>query len=138
FVSWEPLSRTFLDAGRINLKSGVALGFNPTDFFKTRAVVEPLSADPTALREDRLGTLMVRAQHIWEGGATTFAFAPALYRPSPVFSNTNLRSLAPSFDRTNAHDRLLVKGTAALFGDFSPELLVYREGSRTTFGANLA
>jgi len=54
YASWEPLDRTYLDLGRINLKSGVALGFNPTDFFKTRAVVEPLSADPSVLREDRL------------------------------------------------------------------------------------
>ena len=56
-VQWEPADGTYLDIGRINVKSGVALGFNPTDFFKTRAVVEPLSADPTVLREDRLGTL---------------------------------------------------------------------------------
>ncbi len=61
YLSWEALDRTYLDAGRINLKSGVAVGFNPTDFFKTRAVVEPLSVDPTVLREDRLGTVMVSA-----------------------------------------------------------------------------
>jgi hypothetical protein len=67
-VQWEPADGTYLDIGRINVKSGVALGFNPTDFFKTRAVVEPLSADPTVLREDRLGTLLLRAQHIWEKG----------------------------------------------------------------------
>src|SRR5262249_39880080 len=74
FFSWEILDRTYVDAGRINLKSGAALGFNPTDFFKTRAVVEPLSSDPSVLREDRLGTLMVRAQRIWAGGAMTVAF----------------------------------------------------------------
>src|SRR5262249_42713517 len=68
FLSWEISDNTYVDAGRINLKSGAALGFNPTDFFKTRAVVEPLSADPSVLREDRLGTLMLRAQRIWTGG----------------------------------------------------------------------
>ena len=40
YATWEPRERLFIDAGRINLKSGVALGFNPTDFFKTRAVVD--------------------------------------------------------------------------------------------------
>src|SRR5262249_53914334 len=54
YASWEAMPRTYLDAGRINVKSGVAVGFNPTDFFKTRAVVEPLTADPSVLREDRL------------------------------------------------------------------------------------
>src|SRR4029077_5400772 len=81
YLSWEPLDRLYFDAGRINLKSGVALGFNPTDFFKTRAVVEPLSLDPTVLRENRLGTVMARAQHIWERGSLTAAFAPALSEP---------------------------------------------------------
>src|SRR5262249_49436124 len=33
FVSWEIFDSTYIDAGRINLKSGAALGFNPTDFF---------------------------------------------------------------------------------------------------------
>ena len=59
FISWQPADGTWIDLGRINLKSGVAVGYNPTDFFRTRAVVEPLTADPTVLREDRLGTLML-------------------------------------------------------------------------------
>jgi hypothetical protein len=137
FVSWEPLDRTYLDLGRINVKSGAATGFNPTDFFKTRAVVEPLSADPAVLREDRLGTLMLRTQHIWQGGAVMAAFAPALYQPTPVYTNTDLRSFDPSFDRTNAHDRLLLKGSVDIVDDVSPELLLYREGNRTTLGANI-
>jgi hypothetical protein len=57
FVSWQPHDGIYLDLGRINLRSGAALGFNPTDCFKSRAVVEPLSADPSVLREDRLGRL---------------------------------------------------------------------------------
>src|SRR5262249_48898188 len=88
-LSWESFNGTYLDAGRINLKSGAALGFNPTDFFKTRAVVEPLSLDPSALREDRLGTFMVRAQRIWTGGAMTVAFAPAVSHTSAIYSETN-------------------------------------------------
>jgi hypothetical protein len=137
FFSWEPVDRTYLDAGRINLKSGAALGFNPTDFFKTRAVVEPLSADPSVLREDRLGTLMMRTQQIWQGGAITAAFAPKISEPSPLYTNTDLPSFNPSFDRTNARDRLLLKGSANIAGDFNPELLIYHESDRTQLGANL-
>lgn len=136
-LSWEAFDSTYVDAGRINLKSGVALGFNPTDFFKTRAVVEPLSSDPSVLREDRLGTLMLRAQRIWTGGSMTVAFAPAVAHTSPVYSDTNLPSLDPSFDRTNARARLLVKGSINVAADFSPELLVYHEGDRTRFGLNI-
>jgi hypothetical protein len=137
YVSWEPLPGSYLDAGRINLKSGVAAGFNPTDFFKTRAVVESLSADPAVLREDRLGTLMARAQQVWNGGAVTAAFAPAIYRPTRVYTDLDLPSFNPMFDRTNDHDRWLLKGNADIAPDFSPELLYYREGQRSHVGANL-
>jgi len=136
YVSWQPLSRSYLDLGRINLKSGVALGYNPTDFFKTRAVVEPLSADPTVLREDRLGTLMLRGQQVFDHGSLTAAFAPRLYSPSAIYTNLNLPSFDPSLDRTNAADRLLLKGTANLSANVSPELLYYREGGQNRFGAN--
>ena len=137
FVSWEIFDNTYVDAGRINLKSGAALGFNPTDFFKTRAVVEPLSSDPSVLREDRLGTLMLRAQRIWAAGAMTVAVAPAVSRLTPIYADTNLPSVGPSFDRTNARARLLVKASVNVAADFSPELLVYHEGDRTRFGLNV-
>jgi hypothetical protein len=137
FLSWEVVDNTYLDVGRINVKSGAALGFNPTDFFKTRAVVEPLSSDPSELREDRLGTLMLRAQRIWTGGSMTVAFAPALAHSSPIYADTNLSSVDPSFDRTNARARLLVKASINVAADVSPELLLYHEGERTRFGVNL-
>jgi len=138
YASWEPLERTYVDAGRINLKSGVALGFNPTDFFRTRAVVEPLSVDPVVLREDRLGTLMVRTQRIWAGASLTAAFAPAAASRSPIYRNDNLPSLNPMFDRTNALDRFVLKGNADIGGGFSPELLFYRDTEQTRWGMNVA
>jgi len=137
FLSWQSHDGFYLDLGRINLRSGAALGFNPTDFFKSRAVVEPLSADPSVLREDRLGTLMLEAQYIGQGRALTVAVAPALVRPSAIYTDTNLPSFNPSIDRTNDHDRILVKGSFSAGKDFNPELLYYREGSQNKFGANL-
>jgi len=136
-LSWQPHDGIYLDLGRINLRSGAALGFNPTDFFKSRAVVEPLSADPSVLREDRLGTLMLETQYIGQGRALTVAVAPALVRPSPIYTDTNLPSFNPSIDRTNYHDRILVKGSFNAGNDFNPELLYYREGSQNKFGVNL-
>jgi hypothetical protein len=137
FLSWQPHDGIYLDIGKINLRSGAAIGFNPTDFFRSRAVVEPLTADPSVLREDRLGTLMVEAQYIGQGRALTLAVAPALERPSSIYTDTNLLSFNPSIDRTNAHDRILVKGSFSIGKDFNPELLYYREGSQNKFGVNL-
>ena len=138
YLSWHPSDRLYVDAGRINLKSGIALGYNPTDFFKTRSVSEPLSQDPTVLREDRLGTLMLRAQRIWEGGSLTLAYVPGIHQASPIYSNDDLPSFNPMFDRTNADDRLLLKGSVDFGDNASPELLLYREAGRTRYGTNLS
>lgn len=138
YLGWQATDRTYLDVGRINLKSGVSLGYNPTDFFRTRAVVEPLSADPTVLREDRLGTPMFRGQQLWEHGSFSAAFAPKIANPSAIYTNLNLPSVNPMFDRTNAHARLLLQSSVNVTSNFSPEFLVYREGNQARFGTNLA
>lgn len=137
FISWQPADGTWIDLGRVNLKSGVADGYNPTDFFRTRAVVEPLTADPTVLREDRLGTLMLLAQHVWPGGSITAAYAPKVTQPTAIYTNIDLPSFDPMLDRTNAEHRLLLKGSVAITNGFSPELLLYHAGDRTQFGTNL-
>ena len=136
-LSWEPVDRLYFDLGRINVKSGAALGFNPTDFFKTRAVQVPLTADPSALREDRFGTLMLEAQYLGEGRALTIAVAPGLTAPGPIYTDTTLPSFNPSISSTNAFSRMLIKGNMNLGPDFSPELLFYREGNQNKVGANL-
>jgi hypothetical protein len=138
YLSFEPLERLYLDVGRINLKSGIALGFNPTDFFKTRAVVEPLSVDPVVLREDRLGTLMLRTERLFTRGSLTAAYAPAVAGDSPIYTSFDLKSFDPMFDRTNAHDRWLLKGVFKLTEGVSPELLAYESQGRVRLGANLA
>ena len=68
-------------------------------------MVEALTADPSVLREDRLGTLMVLGQHVWAGGSVTRAFAPRVTLPTAVYRETDLPSIDPMLDRTNAKDR---------------------------------
>jgi len=137
YLSWQLQDGIFVDAGRINLKSGVALGYNPTDFFKTRAVVQVLSSDPSVLREDRLGAAMIRTQAVLANIAVTLAYAPRLYDPTPIYSDVELPSLNPMLDRTNAAERFLVKASVKVADDFSPEVLAYSEGGRVRFGLNL-
>jgi hypothetical protein len=137
YASWEPVEQTFVDAGRINLKSGVALGLNPTDFFKTRAVVEPVSVDPVVLRDDRLGTLMLRGQRVWRAASLTVAYAPAVASRSRVYNDSNLHSFDPMFDRTNSQDRFLLKGSVDVGDRFSSEWLAYHENGNTRWGLNL-
>lgn len=138
FISWQPTDGTWIDLGRINVKSGVAVGYNPTDFFRSRAVVLPLTTDPTVLREDRLGTLMLLGQHVWSGGSVTVAYAPRVTLPTALYNSTDLPNFDPMLDRTNAENRLLLKGSVDLGGGFSADPLLYHAGGQTQFGANLS
>jgi hypothetical protein len=138
FVSYRPVDGVFLDVGRINLKNGVAIGFNPTDFYRTRTVVEALSIDPSVLREDRLGTLMARVQFVFHGGAVTAVLAPKLTSPSQLYQSSTLPSVDPMLDRTNAGDRFLLKADVDLGADISPEVLFYDDDGRVQWGLNLA
>ena len=134
YVSWEPAPQYYLEAGRINLRNGIALGFNPTDFFKSRTTVSQASLDPSVQRSNRLGTVMLRGQRIWDGGSLTVAYAPKLYGPAPLASSSGF---GLNLDRTNTADRI----EAALnidVEDFSPQFLVYHASGRTHFGFNVS
>lgn len=135
-VSWEVFTRTYLETGRVNLKDGIALGFNPTDFFKPRTLLDQASLDPSVLRQDRLGAFMLRGQGIWNGGAASLAYAPKLYAPDPL-SEATPSGLSPKFDRTNAQGRVL--GTISFeLASLSPQALVFHEASQTFLGVNLS
>jgi hypothetical protein len=136
YVTWEPKAQNYLEAGRINVKNGVALGFNPTDFFKTRTLVDQASLDPSVIRQNRLGTVMARGQAIWETGSASLSVAPKLESPAPI-STTAPPSLNPSFDRTNGANRVLLTASYDV-GDLNPQALVYNASGRTRFGLNLS
>jgi hypothetical protein len=135
-VAWEPLSNWYLEAGRINVRNGAALGFSPTDFFKTRTLVGQASLDPSVIRQNRLGTWMLRAQRIWSGGSASIAYAPKLAEPSPVLESNPL-GIDPRFDTTNAAHRVLCTVSLDVL-DLSPQLLGYFELHRSKLGANVS
>jgi hypothetical protein len=135
YLAWRGEDGAFASAGRINVRNGVAYGFNPTDYFKTNAVVDALTRDPAVLRESRLGTFMVKGQQIFDHGALSALYAPRLTsRQSLIdaYGGLNLQ-----LHRTNAANRFLLKGNADLDSDFSPELLLYRDDKATRIGANI-
>jgi hypothetical protein len=134
-ATFEPTAGTYLEAGRINVRNGSALGFNPTDFFKTRTLVGQSSLDPSVIRQNRLGTLMVRAQTLWSWGSASVAYAPKVAEPSPV-TESNPVGIDPHFDATNAAHRVLTVLNLELF-DLSPQLLGYFELHRSKLGANV-
>ena len=136
YLSWRASPSTYIEAGRINVRNGSALGFNPTDFFKTRTLVWQGSVDPSSLRQNRLGTLMIRGQRVWEGGSASIAYAPRVARPLPITPSDPL-GVEPRFSATNAAYRALCTLSADA-GEWSTQALGYLEPQRSKLGLNVS
>ena len=133
YLSWQPEgANTVLEFGRINLRYGPGYGYNPTDFFRDGSLRAVTSADPFALRENRLGTVMLRGQHIWNDGSLSVSFAPKLAdRPNPDGWSLDLGS-------TNNRDRALIALNTQFSPSVSSQMLLYKQqGLSPTVGANL-
>lgn len=119
YLSWQESPDRMLDLGRINVRNGVALGYNPTDYFRFDAVRSVVSINPDSLRENRLGSVMARAQQLWNGGSLTALVSPRLEdEPSAA-------PLSPDLGATNSRTRWLLAFSERLGVGFDPQLLVF-------------
>ena len=133
YVSWQPEGGSLVvEFGRINLRYGPGYGYNPTDFFRDGSLRALTSADPFALRENRLGSVMLRAQRLWTGGSLSVALSPKLAdRPSAGGWSLDLGS-------TNNRDRGLIALGTQFSQRVSSQVLFYKQdGMSPTLGANL-
>ncbi len=126
----EPM---YLDAGRINWRLGVAGGYNPSDFFKSRAVRSQTSQDPAALRAERLGTFMLRGQWLQSGGAWSLAVAPRLTERDAADEG----SYSLATQRTNRQGALLLRWAPRLGERGTLDLQLFRrERERVQLAGN--
>ena len=125
YASWQnEAGNTLVEFGRINLRNGPAYGYNPTDYFRDGALRAVTTADPLALRENRLGSVMLRAQRLWAGGSVSLALAPKL-ADAP-----NSASFSADLGSTNARHRALASWSTRLSDGVSTQLLVLGEQGR--------
>jgi hypothetical protein len=133
YVAWQQSGDDpwAVDIGRLQWRNGPAFGFNPTDFLRQGSLRTFTTADPIALRENRLGTVMLRVQKLWAGGAVSLALAPKLEdAPSSGSFNLDLGS-------TNASNRLLATWSPALGQRWSGQFLwLAEQGEAPRFGAS--
>jgi hypothetical protein len=131
YLSWHARTDLIADAGRINVRNGVGVGYNPTDYFRADAVRYVLSIDPASLRENRLGSVMLRGQTLWESGSLT-----ALYSPELVSQPTS-NGFSPDFGATNQRDRWQLVLSQKITDAFSPQwLLTGGAGQSPQLGVN--
>ena len=134
FATWSVSNTAFLDLGRINQKFGVGYSYNPTDVFRAGTQVDPLTADPRALREGRLGSLMVRGQTFWADGQIQAIWSPGVAHSSPLLTNQRRKGLDLQLDRTNSRDRFVIRLEQNLGDRFRPELLLFDDGEAVAVG----
>ncbi len=132
YLSWQPQTELLLDVGRINVRQGVAFGYNPTDFLRFGALRTIDSLDPNSLRDNRQGAVMVRGETLWNSGALTALYAPRLDdHPSTAPFN-------PDFGATNAAGRWLLSVGQRLAPGWNPQFLLFgTDGGSPQLGTNL-
>ncbi|MES2049200.1 MAG: hypothetical protein V4447_12435 [Pseudomonadota bacterium] len=132
YLSRQMQENQLLDLGRINVVNGVASGYNPTDFFRAGAVRSLVSVDPASLKKNRLGSVMLRGQHLWNDGSLT-----ALYSPK-LAEQANTASFNPDLGASNNQDRYLLTLSQQLSDGIAPQWLIYGKPHQAPqFGVNL-
>jgi hypothetical protein len=122
YVDWRDDDAVIVDLGRVNQHIGVAVGYNPTDVFKSNAIRDAISQNPDSLRSDRLGVAMLRGQFLWRDGALTGIVAPRL---DGVSSDA---PFSADFGATNNENRWVLMGNQQLAASFSPQWLLFGTG----------
>ncbi len=124
-AGWSGESIT-VEAGRVNLRNGPAFGYNPTDYFRESALRTVTTADPVALRENRLGTVMLTATVLGSSGSASLALAPEIRQ------TRSDAPMSPDWGRTNHTDRALLTFSSAASQRLNGQLLVLGERGRGT------
>lgn len=133
YLSWQAGGEnTVLELGRINLRYGPGYGYNPTDFFRDGSLRVLTSADPFALRQNRLGSVMLRAQRLWMDGSLSIAYSPKLA------DHTSPNGLSLDLGATNNRNRALIALASQFSQSVNTQVLLYKDDGMTpTLGANL-
>lgn len=132
YASLRPTPSVMADLGRINVRNGVAFGYNPTDFLRAGSLRSVVSIAPMSLKENRQGSVMLRGQKLWEGGSLTALYSPRL-RDGPDREGFNL-----DVGATNSQDRWLIALSQTFAKGFAPQFLLYdEEASAPKLGLNV-
>ncbi len=121
YLSWQAADDRLLDLGRVNVRNGVATGYNPTDYFRAGAVRSVVSGDPGSLKKNRLGSVMLRGQTLWSGGSLTALASPQI---ADLPSDT---AFSPDYGATNNQSRWMLALSQKITESVTPQWLLYGE-----------
>lgn len=133
YLSWHASPELIADVGRVNLRYGAALGYNPTDHFKTGALRSIVSPDPNTLRENRQGSFVLQGQKLWSGSSLSAVLSPEIgHAPSDATFSLDANA-------TNPRDRWLLAASHKFSDNFNPQVVLHGgAGLATQVGLNLS
>lgn len=132
YLDWHYSNELMLQAGRVNVRTGVALGYNPTDFFRANALRSIHSVDPEYLRSNRQGSFLLNSQYLWQTGALAVYYLPEVEQPATD------GTFALDAGATNATQRSLWVLSQQIGESFRPQFCVFNQlGDKPGYGFNV-
>ena len=126
----------FFELGRMNVKEGVARGYNPTDYFKGSPSFT-LSNDPKEKKDNRLGTVLIQATAIYDDYTLK-----ALYSPRISIDEGSIWGQKKHFglqlNESNAEDRATLYVGYTGLEDVSLSTLWHYDGDGSKLGLNVS
>lgn len=123
----------WVEFGRINVRNGVAQGYNPSDFSRAGAISVTRTRDPQRLRESRLGAVQLRAGSRFLGSQWVASISPSIH------DSERIRWYDPRFGAVNGGEsQQSIDVTLPRWqGIFSQLMWQHRGDGRNSFGANI-
>lgn len=121
-----------VDIGRINIRDGVALGYNPSDVFRSGSLLARRTEDPARLRESRLGVVGLQARYATDVGNFSGLIAPK------ISVDNKKHWYDPQLSAVNGVDtQTYFKYTAPRWNDVYSSLVLHRSpATGNTLGIN--
>lgn len=133
YLNWQPVEGLAMDAGRINIRNGVATGYSPTDWFRDGATRVVTDIDPTSLRQNRQGSVMLNGQWLWDSGAVSLLWSPRLSQ------ETSTASFSADLGSTNNQHRGQLSYSPQINDRLKPQFLaLFSEDEALQTGVNLS
>jgi|GEM_PF-1502512 len=104
YVNLRPTGSLLLTVGRRNLTDGVGYSRNPVDFMANATTLPGNNFDNRYRLKNREGSILARAEYLWQGGAVSYMYAPTIGQSevSDAKIRTELDRLT-QFNREQAH-----------------------------------
>ena len=128
--------RYFFELGRMNVKEGIASGYNPTDYFKGGSSFT-LSVDPKEKKENRLGALLIQASAILDNMTIKVLYAPKVsIKSQSIWASKTY--VGAHLDESNSQDRTTLYVGYTGFDTMSISGLLHTNDDGLNLGVNLS